>query len=156
MISNNKNYTPDDSSSYSNYRTNVLRCFTCVNGVTRNMTDSAKSSISQLFLCPLCGEVPEYYCSYNGTADISPHVHFHCHSCPYQWMLCRLCSNQMQPTLLSKRDQRRRIKRIFSNLCDMMKEHTKIYHDTNDQNDSTNTEDNYSFLTMILQMKRTP
>ena len=114
--------------SYSKYETEVFQHFSCINVDTSVSTDHWKKSISHLFFCPYCGEEPGYYHFYNGLIGISPHVHFHCYTCPYQWMLCCLCTNQLQPSLLSKRDQRRSIKKIFSNLQGMMKKHTVENH----------------------------
>ena len=76
----------------------------------------------------MCAKEPGYYKSYPQTSSIAPYVHFHCTSCPYQWMLCRLCHYNMQPQLPSKRDQLRNIKSIYSNLIYAMKQHTEDNH----------------------------
>ena len=107
-----QNNITHQSPSYSHYELEVFKYFSSINVETlchvATKVDT-KSSICHLFFCPLCGERPNYYQSYNGTSNLSPYVHFHCYSCPYQWMLCRLCCHKSQPTLLSKRDQHRNI-----------------------------------------------
>ena len=92
------------------YENNVLELFNPKN--SSNLYKSDKDSLANLtILCPLCAEEPGYYKSYHQTSSIAPYVHFHCTSCPYQWMLCRLCYFNMQPQLPSKRDQSRNIKK---------------------------------------------
>ena len=116
----------------SNYEQQVLKCFSCVNQRNISIQNEVQAHLFEMFLCPLCGNEPQYYKSYNGSKDVSPYVHFNCHSCRYQWMLCRICSHKTQPSLLSKRDQRRNVKNVYGTLHNMMKEHTKNNHINND------------------------
>ena len=106
----NKN-TNHYCTSYSTYQLEVFKDFSCIAETDVRTTVDTKTNCHS-FLCPLCGDEPGYYHSYKGASDLSPHVNFHCYSYPYQWMLCQLCCNKLQPTLLSKRDQRRNIKNI--------------------------------------------
>ena len=109
------------------YENNVLKLF---KNIAKNNNNSNRSqSLVNLILCPLCAAIPSYYKSYDTIlSSMDPHVHFHCTSCPYQWMLCCLCSHNMQPKLLSKRDQDRSIKKVYSNLKTKMKKHTMEIH----------------------------
>ena len=104
------NFNEEEQSN--TYENEVLGLFQPKNGSNLSKTD--KDSLANLIiLCPLCGEEPGYYKAYHQTSSIAPHVHFHCTSCPYQWMLCRLCHFNMQPQLPSKRDQSRNIKKFI-------------------------------------------
>ena len=119
------NFNEEEQSN--TYENEVLGLFQPKNGSNLSKTD--KDSLANLIiLCPLCGEEPGYYKAYHQTSSIAPYVHFHCTSCPYQWMLCRLCHFNMQPQLPSKRDQSRNIKKIYSNLINTMKQHTEENH----------------------------
>ena len=147
----NKN-TNHHSTSLSTYQLEVFEHFSCIAETDDVITTVDTKTNCHLFLCPLCGDEPGYYRSYDGTSDVSPHVHFSCYSCPYQWMLCRLCSCDMQPTLLKKRDQRRNIKNIFNILQSMMMQHTMEHH-SSQQHESyfNNIEDDtvsYTHLTL--------
>ena len=120
------NFNEEEQSN--TYENDVLELFQPKNGSNLSKTD--KDSLANLIiLCPLCGEEPGYYKAYHQTSSIAPYVHFHCTSCPYQLMLCRLCHFNMQPQLPSKRDQSTNIKKVYSNLINTIKQHTEEnYH----------------------------
>ena len=140
----NKN-TNHHSTSLSTYQLELLKHFSCIAETDVRTTVDTKTNCHS-FLCPLCGDQPGYYCSYDGTSVISPHVHFRCHSCPYPWMLCRLCSNELQPSLLKKRDQCRNIKNVFSNLQTMMTQHTLEHHSSQQHESSSNNIETEEFF----------
>ena len=149
MYSNKNNMSNQHANhhtpSLSTYQLEVLKHFTCIEE-TDVETTVATNTNCHLFLCPYCGDEPGYYFSYDGTSVISPHVHFRCYSCPYQWMLCRLCSNDLQPRLLKKRDQCRNIKNVFSNLQTMMTQHTLERHFSQENDSSFDNMEDADFI----------
>ena len=146
----NKN-TNHHSTSLSTYQLEVFEHFSCIAETDDVITTVDTKTNCHLFLCPLCGDQPGFYCSYDGTSVISPHVHFRCYSCPYQWMLCRLCSNDLQPSLLKKRDQCRNIKNVFSNLQTMMTQHTLEHHSSQQHESYFNNIEDDNFIQFEIE-----
>ena len=136
--------------SLSTYHLEVFKHFSCI-AETNVRTTVDTNTNCHLFLCPLCGDEPGYYFSYDGTSVISPHVHFCCYSCPYQWMLCRLCSNDLQPSLLKKRDQCRNIKNVFSYLQTMMTQHTLEHHSSQQHESSFDNIEDDNFIQFEIE-----
>ena len=131
-----------DPQHHSNTSQNDILKLFC-NEQNPNSTSSEVVRVNNLIICPLCAKEPSYFKSYDSTLSIVPYVHFHCTSCQYQWMLCRLCCYNMQPKLPSKRDQDRNRKNIYQKLKNVMKQHTEdnhheIIHQPIEQCDSEN------------------
>ena len=110
-----------DPQHHSNTSQNDILKLFC-NEQNPNSTSSEVVRVNNLIICALCVKEPSYFKSYDSTLSIVPYVHFHCTSCQYQWMLCRLCCYNMQPKLPSKRDQDRNRKNIYQKLKNVMKQ----------------------------------
>ena len=131
-----------NTENHSNTSQNsIIQLFCNENYATFSATEV--EGVNNLIICPLCADEPSYFKSYDSRSSIVPYVHFHCTSCQYQWMLCRLCCYNMQPKLPSKRDQDCNRKNIYQKLKNVMKQHTEDNHrdflfQTTEQLDSGN------------------